>query len=236
MTGQQMIDAFDVYYDKIANLAAPGYNDGEKLLFLNNAQDDFVKERVFGKNFQPPSFDDNEKRVADIRPLVESSPILTAVSGIYGNSIRCDPYSSNTRFLYEISVHVMLSRTNPTITQKYIPCKKIDHTEAGKFRATEFNRLWFKEPVYFGTREDGIHIIGDHYTSFYDYARVDFVRRPFSITDSTIDFVGSFADGRMSLEPHTHQEIVWMAVWDALGISGDQRIQFAMADKQVKTT
>jgi hypothetical protein len=235
MTGQQMLDAFDVYFDKIANLAAPPYIDSEKLLFLNNAQDDFVKERVFGKNFQPPAFDDNEKRVADIRPLVKSSPFGTAASGIYGNSIRTDPYNSDNRFLYEIKVDVQLSRTNPTFTQKYIPCTKINQEDAGKFRSTEFNRLWFKYPVYFGTREDGIHIIGDYYTSFYDYCRIDFVSRPFTITALTTDFDGGLADGRMSLEPHTHQEIVNMAVWDALDVSGDKRIQTATAKTQIKT-
>jgi hypothetical protein len=236
MTGQQMIDAFDVYYDKIANLAAPGYIESEKLLFLNNAQDDFIKERVFGKNFQPPAFDDNEKRVADIRPLVKNLQLGTAVSGIYGNSIRVDPYNTDNRFIYMIKLEVQLSRTNPIITQKFIPCKKIEQEDAGNFRSTEFNRLWFKHPVYFGTREDGVHIIGDYYTSFYDYAKVDYVSRPFTITASTIDFTGQLADGRQSLENHTHMEIVRMAVWDALGISGDQRIQMAIADKQVKTT
>lgn len=235
MTGQQTIDAFDVYYDKIANLAAQGYIDSEKLLFLNNAQDDFVKERVFGKNFQPPAFDDNEKRVADIRPLIKSATFGTAVSGIYGNSIRTDPYGSDNRFLYEIKLDVQLSRTNPTIYRKFVSCTKIRQEDAGKFRSTEFNRLWFKYPVYFGTREDGLHIIADYYTSFYDYARVDYVSRPFTITALTTDFDGGLADGRMSLEPHTHQEIVNMAVWDALGISGDERVQIATAKTQVRT-
>ena len=59
MTGPEILTAFDQYYDKITNFQAPGYLEAEKLLFLNNAQDDFVKERTFGENFQPPAFDDN---------------------------------------------------------------------------------------------------------------------------------------------------------------------------------
>jgi len=230
-----MIEAFDQYYDKIANLSAPGYQEAEKLLFLNNAQDEFIKERTFGKNFQPPAFDNSEKRVADIRPIVKSVQMGTAVSGIYGNSIRTDPYTADPRFMYMIKLDVQLSRTNPTITQKFIPCMKIEQELAGKFRSTEFNRLWFKNPVYFGTMNDGVHIIGDYYTSFYDYARVDFVSRPFTITASFMDFTGELADGRMSLEPHTHQEIVDIAVRHAVSTSGDVRYQSKMAEQQVKT-
>ena len=230
-----MIDAFLQYYDRITNFSAKGYEESEILLFLNNAQDEFVKERVFGKNFQPPAFDDNEKRVADIRPLIQSAPISTAVSGIYGNSIRTDPYNSDPRFIYLVSMDVQLSRTNPTITQKYIPCREISIIDAGRFRATEFNKLWFKKPVYFGTRDDGIHIIGDYYTSFYDYARVNYVSQPWAITASSQEFDGTYADTWMSLEPQTHQEIVDIAVRHAMQSQQDPRWQTQIGEQKIKT-
>jgi len=230
-----MITSFLQYYDRITNFSAKGYEEDEILLFLNNAQDEFVKERTFGTNFQPPAFDDNEKRVADIRTIVKSTQIATAASGIYGNSIRTDPYATDSRYLYMIKMDVQLSRTNPTITQKFIPCKRIDQIDAGKFRSTEFNRTWFKHPVYFGTKEDGINIIGDYYTTFYDYARIDYVSRPFTITATTQEFDGTLADTWMSLESHIHQEIVDMAVDAARGAGREQKSQVDVIEERART-
>ena len=49
MTAQEMRDLFLILYDKITNLAAPGYSDGEISDFLNKAQLQFVKHRYSEK-------------------------------------------------------------------------------------------------------------------------------------------------------------------------------------------
>ncbi|KKP51373.1 MAG: hypothetical protein UR43_C0022G0011, partial [candidate division TM6 bacterium GW2011_GWF2_33_332] len=74
-----MIESFLLYYDRITSFSAPGYQTAEILVFLNNAQDDFIKDRMFGQNFQPPAFEDNQRRVADLRTIV-TNLALTYVS------------------------------------------------------------------------------------------------------------------------------------------------------------
>ena len=236
MIGSEILTAFDQYYDKITNFQAPGYLEAEKLLFLNNAQDEFVKERTFGKNFQPPAFDDNPKRVADIRSLVaHGSWALTEVS-VYGtNSKSLNLYDEDSSFLYLMKASARITRTNPVMTAEYIPCREIKLGEAEGFKDTTLNRTWFKNPVYFSIRNIGLVIIADYYTTVLDYAKVEYVRQPYPITAAILDFNGTFASGYMSLESHVHQEIVDMAVRSAMHVSKDQRYQTQIAEGQIKS-
>lgn len=235
MTGAEMITSFLQYYDRITNFTAKGYETDEILLFLNNAQDEFIKDRVFGMNFQPPAFDDNEKRVADIRPLVEFFVMATSVSAVYGNSVVVNPYDTDSSFMYCMKLDVRVTRTNPVITQEYLPAKNIRLEDAGNFKNSVFNRLWFKNPVYFGARDSGIFIIGDYYTTTMDSVRINYVRRPITITAATTEFDGTYGIGIMSLEPHVHQEIVDMAVNAARGAGREQKSQIEVVEEKSRT-
>jgi hypothetical protein len=235
VTGSEMIASFLQYYDRITNFSAPGYEDGEILLFLNNAQDEFVKERTFGKNFQPPAFDDNEKRVADIRPLVSYDAENTSAASIYGNSVVISTYGVDAAFLYIVKLDVRVTRTNPTVTAEYIPAREIKMEDAGSFKDSVFNKAWFMNPVFFTVRDSGIYIIGDYYTTVMDNVRLNYVRRPKIIVAGMLEFNGNYQDGYMSLEPHVHQEIVNIAVRNALQVQMDPRWQSQVGEQQIKT-
>ena len=236
MTGPEILFAFDQYYDKITNFQAPGYLEAEKLLFLNNAQDDFVKERTFGENFQPPAFDDNEKRVADIRPLVKLNNWSLTGAAQYGTNAKyVKPFDEDPTFLYLWKVSARVTRTNPVVSAEYIPCRRIKLEEAEGFKDTVFNRTWFKNPVYFDGRDIGLVVIADYYTTTMDYVNAEYVRQPYPITSTMAEFNGTFAAGYMSLEPHIHQEIVDLAVRQAMSVSKDQRYQTQIAEGQIKS-
>jgi hypothetical protein len=240
-----MIESFLQYYDRITNYSAKGYETPEILLFLNNAQDEFVKERTFEMNFQPPAFDDNEKRAADIRPLLfvnqwedpdgggqswgnnaNSFPMHTQVAGAGG-----DP-----NLLYLLEVQAELTRTNPTISvSTFIPCVQIKLEEGKKFKVTEFNRPWFKYPVYFAGNNDQLIVLYDYYTTKTEKISVTYIRQPYPITEASVDYSGAYGADIMSLEPHTHQEIVDLAVIHALQSQQDPRWQTKLAEQKVKT-
>ena len=235
MTGSQMLNAFDIYWDKITNLSAAPYIESEKLLFLNNAQDEFVKERAFGRNFQPPAFDDNQKRVADLRTLLQYNTYAASVLAIYGNSVAVNIYFNDPTFQYLFKVDVRVTRTNPTITAAYIPATLISMEDVGKFRASGFNRLWFKNPVYFTSRDGLIFIIGDYYTTTMDNVALTYLRKPVLITSVIGDYNGFYLSDHMSLESNVHQEIVEIAVREAKEASQDPRYQTSLAERQINT-
>ena len=232
-----MILSFDQYYDKIANLSAPGYTAVEKLRFLNNAQDEFVTEKTFGKNFQPPAFDQNEKRVADIRLLLWTAVHTSLDSTNYGGSIYVPTYYVNPSVRFLLKVEVELSRTNPTITISYLTATKISINDVSKFQSTEFNRTWFKNPVYFNASNGFLFVMVDYYTTLATYGnvRVTHVRKPQAITEVIADYTGVYSINYLSIESHLHQDIVAKAVRHAMGTSGDQRYQIQAVEQQLKT-
>jgi hypothetical protein len=229
MTGAEMISNFDIYYDYVSSGSAPGYLTEEKLIFLNNSQDDFIKERMFGKNFQQPIFEQNQKRVADLQTLVVQYKLLTIapINPIFSEKSYGIPTSPD--FLYYIDSISLLTRTNyPVIsTDQWIKNKFINHNEIHKFINGVVNKTHFLNPVVW-IEADVMNVMGDQFTtiSSTNGQKLSYIKKPTAITNST-----SSSD----LPLHTHQEIVEKAVWQGLKVTGDPRWQTATAEKQFKT-
>jgi hypothetical protein len=239
MTGAETIESFLIHYDLKTSFSAQGFTNDEILLFLNNAQDQFIKDKVFGENFQPPAFDDNQKRVVDVLPLVKRAYLgysHISPNTLYGSSA----YEANKsallsgRALYTVEFEIQVTRTNPTITDKYVRCENIKVKDIGKFVASEVNRTHF---IYPKLVEDVDHyyIICDYYTSSVTDARVTVILRPYPITATSFEFNGQYNVAYMSLDTSVHQEIVDMAVAAALQTSGDKRYQTKVNEDQLNT-
>lgn len=220
-----MITAFLVQYDYISSGSAPGYTTDEILLFINNAQDEFIKERMFGKNFQPPAFEQNQKRVADLQTLINSVALSAYNTGTayYGESRYTIPTSP--AFLYYIDVLATVSRSAyPSMTSKIVKCEYINHASAPKYLDSEINRTHFINPVAW--IDNGLlHIIKDRFTTL-SLVSLVYIKKPNAIANNS---------SSPSVPLHTHTEIVDLAVWKALQVTGDPRWQTATAEKQLKT-
>jgi hypothetical protein len=224
-----MITSFEQYYDKVTNLAAPGYEDSEILLFLNNAQDNFIKERLFGDKFRPPAFEDNQKRVADLRPLVKHTVIAStymSASPFFSRSYICQ-YPDDLMFL--VDMEAKISRTEPVITKQYMKCDFVKLENSRKFDTSPFNKPHFKHPKYY-IEITKIYLIFDAYTvGCHDLdhpVKLRYIKKPKVLA----------AGEDCSLEDYTHQEIVDMAVRQAMQVSQDQRFETkVIEEKNVKT-
>jgi len=238
MTGSEMISMFYVYYDRVASLTARGYEVSEVLQFLNNAQDQLIKDRVFGKNFQPPAIEDNEKRVADISPLLKYIEITTGISSStsYGNSwIVSKSMTEAARIQYILRIDARITRTNPTVSAEYIRCDRIKTKNIGKFVSSAVNRTHFINPK-FAEEMQGIYVIGDYYVSAMDRIKVNGILKPYPITEAIADYNNIYSADYMNLAPHTHQEIVDLAVQEALQVIGDQRWATKTQEQMIKTS
>lgn len=236
MTGIDIIKGFKIYYDRVASYSAPGYRDEQILLFLNNAQNKFIEDAVFGKNFQPPAFEDNEKRVADIFSLVDASEITSGISSssLYGNSwILPEGSIASGNMLYPIRVDARVTRTNPSVTAQYIRCDRIHSINVGRFVTSDINRAHFINPKYV-QEEGGIVFIGDYYTTGIDRCKIQYVKKPYPITISMSDYNGTYSDLYMNLPSHTHQSIIYLAVRDALQVINDPRWETAAQEYNIK--
>jgi len=227
MTVNEMITSFSQYYDKMTNLAAPGYEDSEILLFLNNAQDNFIKARTFGDNFQPPAFEDNQKRVSDVRPLVT---VFKTESFTDDDSYaKARILSIPAALMFVLSMTAKVTRTEPVATSAYAGCDFIRREDAVKFDVTALNKPFFLRPKFF-IEGSNATIMVDAYTGYYcdtSYpCELTYIKIPTTL----------IAGGLCDLEAYTHQEIVDIAVREAMQVSQDQRFETkVIEEKSVKT-
>ena len=233
-----MIESFKVYYDRVTSFSAPGYEDEEILLFLNNAQDEFIKDRAFGTNFQPPAFEDNQKRVADLFAITKAKEVTTGISSsnLFGNSWVVQKSSiESDSVLYTIGIRARITRTSPSITNEYVECDEIKTENTGKFAVSSVNKTHFINPKYL-EEKSGYYIIGDAYTTLIDRLLVNYVMKPQPITESIQDYNETYSSSYISLPSHTHQEIVDIAVRQALQVTQDPRWQTQLGEQQIKST
>jgi len=221
MTGQEMIDSFYQYYDRITNFSAPGYETDEVLLFLNNAQDEFIKDRAFGKGFQPPALEDNQKRVADLRPLITNITKSVAPGASDGLHYTTGP----SDYLYYITSMAKVTRTNPTINAEFVECKYIKNEEQKKFLHSAVNVTHHINPVVFSDNyfTNNLWIQADSYTTI-SHIGLSYISQPTAIETGAASV----------LEDHTHQEIVDIAVRQALQVQQDPRWQSQVAEQKIK--
>lgn len=230
MTGNDMIDSFNQYYDKITNLAAPGYEDTEILLFLNNAQDEFIRNKVFGKDSQQLAFNISERQVADIRPIADRGLLDPTTSP--GNPVIDNQFwfllSGLEDFQYLISAQIGITRTAyPLISSSEVVQCKIVNTEqwdnfsglTGVMNKTIIHKI----PLL--VDEETLKVYIDRFTTVIQLY-VFFTKIPTTIAadNSTPD-----------LETHTHQLIVDIAVRQALATSQDARYQTKVVEQQIKS-
>jgi len=237
MTGAEAIASFKQYYDFVTSFSAPGYTETEILRFLNRAQEELIQRRIFGQNYQPPRFEDIEKRVADISPIVSSEGVTLGINTttLYGNSWYY--HKKNTasgRVLYTLKIDARVTRTRPTLTNEYIRCEKIRSEHAGKFVSSSVNRTHFIEPKYIEEKK-GYVLIADYYTTQIDALKLSFILNPYPITASSVEFNGTYSSAYMSLPSQVHREIVEIAVQQAMLTSGDKRWEAKIAEEKQNT-
>jgi len=229
-----MITYFNQYYDKETNLSAPGYEDAEVLVFINNAQKSFVKDRMFGKRFGEPAFEDNQKRVTDLMHLIQYKNYDTA-SDYYSYSTfsKCR-YVSTTladEFYYIVSVEACVTRSYPVVTKEWITCDLIKNINAYRFDTTTFNKPFFIKPKYF-VLSSSLMVMFDAYTTGYGNATTDHKIRMRYLQAPTAVSVASGCRFHDSVI----QEIIAIAVREAMQVSQDQRFKTkVIEEEQIKT-
>jgi len=222
-----MITSFKQYYDKITNLAAPGYKPAEILLFLNNAQDEFIRNLVFGTDNQPLASDHIQRRAADLRPIIgRSLQVPTGpISGLYNEwQVALEDI---TDFQYLLSAQVKLTRTNYPIvaSAEFMPAKIVDSMEWQSFQGGVVSNRMILHKIPLLVEEPNLKLTVDEYTTP-TQVNVNYTKIPTPIENSAII---------PDLSVHTHQLIVDIAVRQALATSQDKRWQSQVAEQQIKS-
>lgn len=153
----EFITEFLTRYDAATSLAAPGWSESEICKFLNIGQLRLVSEKYISGDYNP------------ISNIIITDSAACGAHTLLNNAYTLNLASTHPTFLYYIRSRSKLTRTNPTITDSYIPNDITGNkTNIDQFLTTEFNKPWFKYPKCFTDVDDGenvLTVIVDYYTT-----------------------------------------------------------------------
>jgi hypothetical protein len=233
MTAAQMKDLFLVLYDKVTNLAAPGYTDDEIAQFLNKAQLQFVKQRYNHKgNKYRDGFEKTEKRRKDLSELTRNADLGSA--SVSGSQTGVSPngifYDLPTDFLYALREEITISSSNSCVDGNRISVKPVTHDEYtinidNPFKKPDTKGAWrldfSRESVGSAFSKRHEVITDGSYTVTTYHLR--YLKKPIDIDiTNNVD---------SELEDSVHEEIVDMAVRIATGITDPQSYQVKIAEE-----
>jgi hypothetical protein len=177
MTASELKTGFLIYYDKITNGEAPGYEDNEISQFLIDAEESIVDEAI------------NSKRI-DLLGHITKVQYATMGSGTLPYEARISLDTGFTDLWKFYSLNVYLKRSFPIAESKWYPTEQILKSEIGNYLTTSFNKPVLEIPKYWFEEYSGIGRVImvqlDSYSLHYDginpnQSEITYIRKPVAI-------------------------------------------------------
>jgi hypothetical protein len=230
MTTQQLKNNFLVLYDKLTNLAAPGYTDSEISLFLNKAQEQLIKRYYNYKgNKYKEGFEGTEKRRKDLSELITNTNITAVSLDQNGVSLNGILYDLPSNLLYSLREEITVDSSDPCYNGKRILVKPITHDEYSinknnPFKKPDNSIAWRLD---YGGDDSGL-INRRHELITSDDLNVNtyhlrYIKRP-----QNIDITNGVTS---ELDESVHQEIIDIAVRIATGVTDPASYQIKMNEE-----
>jgi hypothetical protein len=235
MTAAQLELLFLRLYDKVTNLAAPGYDQAEIQEFLNKAQLQLIKQRYNYKgNKYKEGVESTEKRRKDLSELVRGTDISASSNnsdqtGVFPNGVFFD---LPTDFLYTLIEEITISHDDTCYDGNRIKVKPITHDEynaniKNPFKKPDEELAWridFSHDTVNSTQALRHEIVTNADTTITTY-HVRYIKLPIDI---------DLANGITSeLHEAIHEEIVDIAVRIATGITDPQSYQVKQIEEKL---
>jgi len=226
MTVAEMHIQFKVGLDKTDSLNYPNFEPEEIDLWLNRAQDKFVKTR-YSHDPKRETFEETQKRTDDLREvLVETTIFPSAVQQpVKPNGVLFDlPNGNNDLPVYwfaineECGIHYT-NCTNDLVTERK-RVKPIQHDDYNKIISDPFNKP-YKGKIVRLMHGDKVELISDGTFIIESYI-LRYIKQP-----EAIDLANN---NDCELASHTHTEIVDTAVTMALENIASPRYQSHMVE------
>ena len=235
MTIQEAKNLFLVLYDKVTNLAAPGYEDSEIEEFFNKALLQFVKHNYNPKgNKYREGFEETEKRRKDLSELTRNvilsggSANTSSQSGALPNG---ELFDLPSEFLYTLMEEVVITSSDACYDNKRVKVKPITHDEytvnvENPWRKPDYDTAWRLD---FSRDSTGANTLRHEIITDGTYTVSSYNLRYMKIPNAV-----SLANNvTFELHEATHAEIVDIAVRMAAGITDPQTYQIKQAEQQV---
>jgi hypothetical protein len=228
MNNAELKIAIELGLDKSASFQIAAFESEDIEYWVNDAQTQLIKQKMFGNNTRGEGFDQGSKRVDDLNTLVVSSAVLEFDEAhttpefrphtFYPNIAVVDIDATNTPN-YMFYVGADLKATAPSgaqVASKPVPTILIKQSEASKLIETPYNKPYLKEGyVYI---EDGeLNVVYDPYITLQSIL-ITYLKKP-----SYIDLTNP--TGVNDLPEQLHPELVALTVNLMLDNIADPREQ-----------
>lgn len=212
MTSIEMVREFRIFVDKVDSQSVPDFEIEEIYIFLNEAQERYIKTHYGLNNIYQKSFEASQKRTDDLSNLV-----VTRFTAINLVSYEVNTYEAKLDTLYTNEAMDIAStdtymffirgrarHNSVTCGTMYINPFMSEQDDLENAKLDPFKRPDLENSLsYF--EHGNIYIITDG-TYTIDKYKLTFIRRPLAIS----------ASQNCELKAHTHKEIVQLAVQIAL--------------------
>jgi len=227
MTVAEMHIEFKVGLDKTDSLNYPNFEPEEVDLWLNKAQDKFVKTR-YSHDVKRETFEETQKRTDDLREVIFDTTLIPSGTQVpvKPNGVLFDLPTGNQGnipvYWFAINEECEVQWTNcsgnAVIERKGV--KPIQHDDYNKIIGDPFNKPT-KNKIVRLMHGGHVELIGDGTYTINRY-HLRYIRRPEQINLANND--------DCELADHTHSEIVTLAVGMALENTANPRFQTHMVE------
>tara|TARA_R100000406_G_scaffold56402_1_gene38731 strand:- start:1319 stop:2017 length:699 start_codon:yes stop_codon:yes gene_type:complete len=227
MTVAEMHIQFKVGLDKTDSLNYPNFEPEEIDLWLNKAQDKFIKTR-YSHDVKRETFEETQKRTDDLREVVQEVTLIPAVTQtpVKPNGVLFTlpdgTFGGFPTYWFAINEECEIEFTNcsdnPVSRRKRV--KPIQHDDYNKIIGDPFNKP-DKNKIVRLMHGGSAELISD---GTYDILRyiLRYIKRPEQINLAN--------NNDCELADHTHSEIVTLAVGMALENTANPRFQTHMVE------
>jgi len=240
MNANQQADEFDIAYDAITSLGAPGYEDFEVSSLLSIAQERLMKKKYTKEgNKYRKGFEGSEKRRKDLSELIRTAELT--VSNLSASQVGTYPngafYDLPTDLLYAVSENV-ITDINKCVkgvvsTTDFIQASVIPYTHdeynfniENPFKRPDSSEVWRLD--YSTDVEKRHELITDGTYAVSKYF-IRYIKKP---VDIVVDRTTPANQVDSELDSSVHREIIEEAVKYAVSINKPQEYQIRSAEQQ----
>ena len=221
MTIAEMHIEFKVGLDKTDSLNYPNFEPEEIDLWLNKAQDKFVKQR-YSHDIRDETFEETQKRTDDLRETIIQTMIEpTAPTGAEKPNGVLFGLPSDYWFAINEECEIRYMDCNGSLVTDRVGVKVIQHDDYNKIIKDPFNKPDRNQIVRL-MHQNFSELISDGSLSIDRYF-LRYLKEPITMSLSQ--------DISCELANHTHTEIVTMAVGMALENTANPRFQTHMVEQ-----
>jgi hypothetical protein len=207
MTVAEMHLAIRLILDKTSSFEYASFLQEELDFWLNETQERFIKQRLYGTNPKQEKFDQSQKRMDDLKSLIKQSTSIALTSSSLGvNVAECNLPITDATNPYMFYLNSTLYNAGGTValqTGDTIPMVVLS-----RYLKDSINNPYIRRPLvmfYSSTTDKIAFVYGDEFVP--TYCDILYIKKPKKLVYST---PGTYETTTCELPEHTHKEIVTM--------------------------